>query len=220
MRRQRPQFSHHGAAGAAISRQPGCHPPHRGRRHQSVGRTADPGAAVGHRRHQAGVGRVLHLSRESGTLYSHQVQRARPRSGRRGEGCAAAHRQRGANAGRLSPGMGGRVRRVAGSARAAGHRHSDQPGADRHAALHQFLLAARHAAGRQRDAHGADRRHFRALSHRHAVQRFGGHRLCRPVRHFGDGRHHRAVLLQPHVDEGRRRAAKRSCAPAMCRSAR
>ena len=91
--------------------------------------------------------------------------------------------------------------------------HSHQPGADRHAALRQFLIAARHAAGRQRDAHGRNRRHLRALSHRHAVQRVGSHRLCRSVRHLGDGRHHRSGLFNRMVRNGvsRRDAIMRTC---------
>ena len=92
-----------------------------GRRGQPVGRCADADSAVGHRRRQAGFGRVLHLPRESGTLYPHQVQRARPRSGRRGPGRAKPHRRRSSHAPGLSPGMGGRVRRIAGSDGAAGH---------------------------------------------------------------------------------------------------
>ena len=140
-------------------------------------------------------GAVLHLSRAAGALHPDQVQRARPRPGQRGAGSAAeGRRSRCMLPGGYRLEWVGEFGNLQEALAAAGNRRADQPRADLHAAVHQFRLAQRHAAGGQRDPDGADRRHLRAVSHRHAVQRLGGDRLRRAVRHRGDGRHHRAVL--------------------------
>ena len=111
---------------------------------------------------------------------------------------AAEGRREGGVAGRLSSRMGRRVRQSGGCAGRVWRwwcRLSVV--ADLRAALCEFRLGDRHAAGRQRDPDGADRRHLGALPHRNAVQRLRRDRLRRPVRHRGDGWHHRADLFQP-----------------------
>jgi len=82
--------------------------------------------------------------------------------------------------------------------------------------LRQLRQPARHAAGRQRDPPGADRRHPVALAGRPAVQHFRCHRLRRPVRHRRHERHHGAGLLQ---SPGRSRGRARSGAKADLRAA-
>ncbi len=76
--------------------------------------------------------------------------------------------------------------------------------ADRRSALRELLFFDRYAACRKRDADGDDRRHPRVMGDRHPVQRIRGDRLCSVVRNFGDGRHHRALLLQPPSRSGHR----------------
>ncbi len=77
-----------------------------------------------------------------------------------------------------------------------------------------FGSLRRGAARRERDPDGAGRRHLRAVRHRHAVQRLGGDRLRGAVRHRGDGRHHRAVVLQPEPRRRARAQRARCCTPA------
>ena len=93
--------------------------------------------------------------------------------------------------------MGRRVRQSAGRHQAAVDRGADQPRADRRAAVLQFRLDGRHAARHERDPDGDLRRRARAVDHGHPVQRVGGDRLHRAVRHRRDGRHHHPVAVQP-----------------------
>ncbi len=72
------------------------------------------------------------------------------------------------------------------------------------------------AAGRERDPDGDLRRRARAAGLRHSVQRLGGDRLHRAVRHFRDGRHHHPVAVQPADRRRLRPDARRDPAPASC----
>ena len=67
---------------------------------------------------------------------------------------------------------------------------------DRGAAVVQFRLDVRHAAGDERDSDGDLRRRARPFDIGHSVQRVGRDRLHRAVRHRGDGRHHHPVAVQ------------------------
>ena len=86
--------------------------------------------------------------------------------------------------------------------------------------LANFRSLARHGDRRERVADGADRRHFRARRHRHAVQRIGGDRFCRSVRHRRDGRHHHSIVFQSPRRSGKRERVRRSLALAMYGCAR
>ena len=169
---------------------------------------------------QARLRRLLHLSRGPGALHPDQVQRARPRSRRRGAGGAAEDRQTGA---------------AAAAAIASNGSASSASCRTRSAAcvvvplslglicvllfvnfgsLTDMLLAA--SVMPMALIGGI----FALCSDRHAVQRVGGDRLCRAVRHRGDGRHHRHLLLQPADRSTAWSAPRPSCAPARCRCGR
>jgi cobalt-zinc-cadmium resistance protein CzcA len=92
--RQRPQFPDHRAPGAGVSPEPGRDP--------SASPSARPTRRAASCRFpltdvatSADLRRLLHLSRAAGALHPDQVQRARPRSGRRGAGGAAEGRRAG-----------------------------------------------------------------------------------------------------------------------------
>ena len=114
------QLPDHRAAGAGIPAEPGGDPPHHDRRAEPERqrRRADPADRRGAR--CSLVSGASFIYREQQERYiPDQVQRARPRPGQRGAGGAAEGRRAGAAAGRLSPGMGRRVRQSAGGARSA-----------------------------------------------------------------------------------------------------
>ena len=94
------------------------------RRAQSERQRRHSHSAVGRGKRQAHLGRLLHLSREPGTLHSDQVQRPRPRSRQRGPGSAAENRAERAPALGDRARMGRRVRRIAGSRGATCHGRS------------------------------------------------------------------------------------------------
>ena len=72
-----------------------------------------------------------------------------------------------------------------------------QPRSDRGVAVLQFRFDGRHHARHERDPDGDLRRRARAVDNRHSLQRIGGDRLHRAVRHRRDGRHHHPVAVQP-----------------------
>ena len=115
---------------------------------------------------QAGVGRGLYLPRAAGALSADQVLGARARPRQRDPGSPGQGRQPGAAAAGIAGRMGRRVRQSAGRHQAAVDRGADQPGADRGAAVVQFRLDGRHAAGDERDPDGDLRRRARASDHR------------------------------------------------------
>ncbi len=203
--------------------EPGRHPPHPRRRAESRRQRRSCRFRLSRcGQGQTDVGRVLHLSREPGALHPDQIQRARPRSGRRG---AATPRRKiaedGAAAGGLPAGMGRRVRRVPGRHPAAGRDRAAQHLPDRLLALHQFRHRSRDtllaASVMPMALVGGI---FALVSDRNGVQRLGGDRVRRPVRHRGDGRDHRAFLFQPHDRRGAATGRRRSCAPARSRCGR
>ena len=178
------------------------------------------GAAERSRLDQAGVRRGLYLSRAAGALSADQVLGARTRPRRRDPGSAGQGRRAGQAAAGIADRMGRRVRQSAGRHPAAVDRGADQPDADRGAAVVQFRLDGRHAAGDERDPDGDLRRRARASDQRHSLQRVGGDRVHRAVRHRRDGRHHHPVAVQSTDRRGLRSHAGPWSAPANCSFAR
>ncbi len=157
---QRSSLSDDGASGSAVSPELGCHTAHPDQRRGEHRQRRDPDPAAGCGGHSVGVRRRLHLSRAAATLCADQIQRARPRSRRRGARGAARRRGAGDVAGRLPPRVGGRIRKLTGGGCAPGHRHTAVAGAHRPAAVFEFRQSARCAAGGERDSDGASRRHI------------------------------------------------------------
>ena len=106
---QRPPLPHAGAAGAALPREHGGAPAHRHRRARAE-RRRRPGAARRGRQCRTVDRRLLHLPRGAGALHPGEVQRARPRPGRRRARGAAEGGGRGQAAERLPPRLGRRLR--------------------------------------------------------------------------------------------------------------
>ena len=121
-------------------------------------------------------------------LRSDQVQRARPRSRRRGGGSAAADQPEREVAERLSDRFCRRVRVAAAGEEAAGHHYAGHLSADHDSALWLVQFMARQRAGLARPAVRGFRRSRWALRFRLGFQHFGRDRIHFAVRRLGHER--------------------------------
>ncbi len=196
--RQRPQFPDHRAAGAAIPREPRGHPPHHDRR-------AEPER----QRHRADPADRCRRRSSSSPAPPSSIARTRSATSRSSSACAAAISA--ARCWRRSRRSRSRCRLPRGyRLEWVGEFGELQDAIERLAvvvplslalicvllfvnfgSLTDMLLAA--SVMPMALIGGI----FALVRHRHAVQRLGGDRLCRAVRHRGDGWHHRPLLLQP-----------------------
>ena len=148
--------------------------------------------------------RRLHdLSRKRPPLYSHQVQRARPRSGHHHSGSAAAIGRQDKATVRLQLHLGRRVRQLAQRTAPSRLHHPHKPGSDSDPALHPIPHLERRAHRARHLALRSHRWRTGLVSHPHPVQYFRRRRL-----HFADRSCHlgsRRLPLRHPPCPGRRR---------------
>ena len=159
----------------------------------AFGRARLPGPALRRARSRRRLG---NLPRKQPALCRHQVQRARPRSGRRRARGHSEGERPGEAPARLSPWMGGRIPERIARRSAHGHHCAPHRAADLHHSLLHVQVAQVGVADSRHGGHGQHRRTAGAAGYRHRIQRFFGSRLPGALRRLRPVRRHHAGIHQ------------------------